>query len=164
MDNWIKITGPDSLPEIGTEVNVYVPSLNQVTSLCRLIRYEGALEYYWNNIYGGCNIHVQNAVSHWKPLPNWPILKKPQIDKWIRVEDALPDKETRYAAKYGVGVLYYDEQEARETGSCHPRECTFTFSTQQFLDLSFSGAKTSDWIPINVSHWMPMPLIPEELK
>lgn len=75
QDGWVSVK--DRLPEIGTEVQVYVPSKldfsrNPVTALTRLICYEEALDYYWNNNYGGSNIHVQDAVTHWRPLSSPP--------------------------------------------------------------------------------------------
>lgn len=68
---WISVK--DRLPEIGQEVIVYCPSCKRkVTALCRLIRYEEAVNFYWDNSYGGSNIHVQDAVTHWMPLPEAP--------------------------------------------------------------------------------------------
>ncbi len=67
--NWISTK--DELPEIGSEVNVYTRQ-GKVTSLCRLIRHEGATTYYWDNHYGGSNVHVQDEITHWKPLPEPP--------------------------------------------------------------------------------------------
>ena len=65
---WINVK--DRLPEIGEEVIVYTPNgWSDVTALCRLIRYEGATEFYWDNHYGGSNFHLQEAVTHWMPLP-----------------------------------------------------------------------------------------------
>jgi len=69
---WISVK--DRLPEIGEEVLCYCPhkieaGRNPVTALVRLIPYEGAREYYWDNYYGGNNTHVMKAVTHWQPLP-----------------------------------------------------------------------------------------------
>lgn len=67
---------PDNLPPIGTEVLVVVPSKidmgkNPVTALCRLIRYAGAQNYYWDNYYGGSNIHLEGSVTHWAYMPTF---------------------------------------------------------------------------------------------
>lgn len=72
MKNWIKVE--DRLPEIGTEVNVFCPEkeFNKVTSLCRLKKYEGSSDYYWDNNYGTSNLHLKEAVTHWQPLPEPP--------------------------------------------------------------------------------------------
>lgn len=75
MSNWIRCN--DKLPPIGQEVNCYVPSKrdmgrNPVTSLIRLIRHEAATDFYWDNNYGGSNIHLQDSVTHWQPLPEPP--------------------------------------------------------------------------------------------
>lgn len=69
---WISVD--DRLPDIGEEVMVYCPhkERRKVTALCRLIRYEGAEEYYWDNAYGGSNVHVQKSVTHWMPLADSP--------------------------------------------------------------------------------------------
>ena len=69
---WVSVE--DELPEIGREVIVCCPqSRRKVTALCRLIPYEGAVEFYWDNAYplsGNC--HVQDSVTHWSPLPEAP--------------------------------------------------------------------------------------------
>jgi hypothetical protein len=38
----------------------------------RYIRYEEATDYYWDNAYGGGNIHVMDSVTHWKPMLDKP--------------------------------------------------------------------------------------------
>lgn len=68
---WISVE--ERLPEIGEEVNVYCPQCGKkITSLARFIRYEGAKGFYWDNSYGGSNIHIQDTVTHWRPLPEPP--------------------------------------------------------------------------------------------
>lgn len=72
---WISVA--DSLPAIGREVLVYVPSKiemgrNPVTALIRLIRHEAASDFYWDNNYGGSNIHLPESVTYWMPLPEPP--------------------------------------------------------------------------------------------
>jgi hypothetical protein len=72
---WISVT--EALPQIGTEVIVFIPEKiemgrNPVTALVRLIRYEGATGYYWDNNYGTGNTHVQDAVTMWQPMPDAP--------------------------------------------------------------------------------------------
>jgi hypothetical protein len=71
-EEWINVK--EKLPEIGTEVIVYCPkcTVRKVTALARFIRYEEATDYYWDNDYGGSNIHVMDSVTHWKPMPNKP--------------------------------------------------------------------------------------------
>lgn len=71
-DKWIRVE--DGLPGVGQEVIVYCPeSKKKVTALCRFYRYEGATSFYWDNYYGGSFTHIQEAVTHWQPLPNAPI-------------------------------------------------------------------------------------------
>lgn len=77
MSEWISVK--DRLPEIGTEVIAWSPKSytglgqGRVTALCRLIRYEEATEFYWANHYpGNSNIHTQEAITHWMPLPEPP--------------------------------------------------------------------------------------------
>lgn len=71
---WISVK--DKLPPIGQEVIVYSPKSNsgdgRVTALCRKIRYEEATNFYWDNDYGGSNVYVQDAITHWMPLPEPP--------------------------------------------------------------------------------------------
>jgi hypothetical protein len=71
---WINVK--DQLPEIGREVIVFSPNSNdgtgRVTALTRLIRYEEATQFYWDNSYGGSNIYIQSAITHWMPLPEPP--------------------------------------------------------------------------------------------
>lgn len=69
QSKWIPVT--ERLPEIATEVNVLTKA-GRVTSLCRLIPYEGAPEWYWDNAYGGKNWHIAAEVTHWQPLPEKP--------------------------------------------------------------------------------------------
>ena len=72
MNNWISIK--DKLPEVGTEVIVFTPHNNKVTSLARYIRHEGANTYFWDNHYPGSgNCHIQESVTHWMPLPEPPV-------------------------------------------------------------------------------------------
>lgn len=70
-DKWISVES--KLPEIGELVNVYTPdtSYRKVKSLMRLIRYEGATNFYWDN-RTGTDTHIQEAVTHWQPLPPLP--------------------------------------------------------------------------------------------
>ncbi len=80
---------------------------------------------------------------------------------WISVEDRLPDKDTRYAARYGVGVLVYDEKEAEASGYFHPSRVSFNFENQKFETMAY-GPKGSFVIEAFwVSHWMEMPLTPD---
>jgi len=68
--NWIKVS--DRLPQLGEEVNVYIPSHHAVRSLSRGIRWEGDSEYFWRNAYGGDNYHAMEMITHWRPLPEPP--------------------------------------------------------------------------------------------
>jgi hypothetical protein len=63
---WVPVS--ERLPEIGTEVNVLRED-DTVTSLCRLIPYENAPNYFWDNNYGGCNVHLPESIKAWRPLP-----------------------------------------------------------------------------------------------
>jgi len=72
--DWIDVN--DELPEIGEEVNVFTVK-GIVTSLCRYIRHEGSLNFYWDNRYGGGCVHVQNSITHWMPLPEPPKTTQP---------------------------------------------------------------------------------------
>ena len=67
-EEWIKTA--DGLPPPGQEVIVQT-NKGRVTALVRYIRYEGCLpeESWWNNRYGGGNMHVFKAVVAWKPMP-----------------------------------------------------------------------------------------------
>lgn len=72
---WISVK--DQLPGIGEEVIVYCQPNNdgmgKVTALCRYIRYEGATNFYWDNDYPGSgNLYIQEAITHWMPLPEPP--------------------------------------------------------------------------------------------
>lgn len=63
----------DRLPDIGDLVIVYTPKLDRkVKALMRLIPYEGATEFFWDDYRGGAT-HVQEAVTHWMPLPKPPL-------------------------------------------------------------------------------------------
>jgi len=80
--------------------------------------------------------------------------------KWHHVYDKLPDRNTKYAARYGVSVLVFDEQEHRDAGY-HLTEMSFMFEEQKFMQLG-SSPKGSEWIhAFWVSHWREMPDIPE---
>lgn len=72
---WISVK--DALPPIGEEVTVFCPrsERHRVTALVRLIPYEGALEFFWDNAYGGGFTHVQDSVTHWMPMPKEPALQ-----------------------------------------------------------------------------------------
>lgn len=75
IPKWLSVE--DSLPPLGLEVLAYVPSRkemgrNPVTALARYIRYEGAEDFYWDNNYGGSNIHLSTSVTHWMPLSEPP--------------------------------------------------------------------------------------------
>jgi len=73
-NQWISVK--DDLPELGDEVVAYCPeSRHNVTALCRFNRYEGATDFYWDNHYGGSNVHIQESVTYWMPLPHPPMPK-----------------------------------------------------------------------------------------
>lgn len=72
---WISVT--DALPPIGEEVVVFVPRKietghDPVTALARYIRHEGDVNYYWDNDYSKGNMHIQDAVTMWQPMPDVP--------------------------------------------------------------------------------------------
>lgn len=83
---------------------------------------------------------------------------------WINIKDRLPDENTRYAGKYGVSVLYYDEDEANDSGYFTPYICSFKFDKQIFL-IQVSGLNDpefGDWLPADLSHWQELPEAPEK--
>ena len=75
-EEWISVA--EALPPIGIEVIVYCPGeiergRNPVTALCRYIRHEGAIDYYWDNNYpGNENCHLAKSVTMWRPMPPTP--------------------------------------------------------------------------------------------
>jgi hypothetical protein len=73
---------------------------------------------------------------------------------WISVEDELPNKDTRYAKRFGVGVLIFDKLE--ECGAT-PFHASFNFEKQQFRTTA-SGPSGTVWLPISVTHWQPYPM------
>lgn len=74
VPQWISVE--DRLPPIGQEVIVSVPGGRApVTALMRLIRWEGATDFYWDNAYPGKgNMHLQTSITHWMPLPAAPAI------------------------------------------------------------------------------------------
>ncbi len=73
---WIDIK--KQLPPVGDEVIVFTKR-GEVTALARFIRYEGAVDYYWDNHYPGTgNCHIQESVTHWMPMPQPPTNYEPQ--------------------------------------------------------------------------------------
>ena len=55
------------------------------------------------------------------------------MTKWINVKDKLPNKKTKYAAKFGVEVLSFDEEEFNDSGYCDPTAVSFHFEKKQFM-------------------------------
>ena len=73
---------------------------------------------------------------------------------WIRVEDELPNKDTIYAGKYGVGIFVFDKlEECRPS----PYHASFNFKKQEFQTTA-SGPSGTVWLPISVTHWQPYPM------
>jgi hypothetical protein len=71
---WISVE--DALPAIGVEVLVYRPrsERGKVTALARFISYEGSRNFYWDNAYPGKgNMHIEQAITHWRPMPTGPL-------------------------------------------------------------------------------------------
>jgi hypothetical protein len=65
----------DELPKYGEQVLVYRPDIEP--SVTALARYSGInrgpnTPYYWDNRYGGSNINLPEAVTHWAPMPSGP--------------------------------------------------------------------------------------------
>ena len=73
VPGWIACA--DQLPEIGQEVIVFTPRKGRkVTALSRFIHYEEATNFHWDNSYPGKgNLHLQESVTHWMPLPASPV-------------------------------------------------------------------------------------------
>jgi hypothetical protein len=76
--------------------------------------------------------------------------------RWRVVKEELPNKQTRYAGRYGVTVLGFDLDEYVDSGSCDPCEVSFDFKKKQFLSLCTNGS----WIAVGITHWTPKPPIP----
>jgi hypothetical protein len=74
VPQWISVE--TALPPIGQEVIVFVPGGRRlVTALMRLIRWDGATDFYWDNAYPGKgNMHLQTSITHWMPLPAAPTI------------------------------------------------------------------------------------------
>lgn len=68
---WVPVS--ERLPEIGDEVLVYRPQSTRakVTSMVRLIPYEGSLKFYWDAPRGGATT-IPEHVTHWMPHPEPP--------------------------------------------------------------------------------------------
>jgi hypothetical protein len=78
---------------------------------------------------------------------------------WRVAKDELPNQKTPYAGKYWVQVLAFDLDEFIDSGSCDPAHICYDFRKKQFITLAY-GSKGTVWIPINVTHWLPLPPIP----
>ena len=77
--------------------------------------------------------------------------------EWHKVEDKLPDQNTRHAGKFGVGVIGVDMS---EYGKVTPHNYSFDFRIQQFRTLAI-GTMDCEWVSAKLTHWMPMPELPE---
>lgn len=79
------------------------------------------------------------------------------INPWISVKDRLPDEETM--------VLCFDFDEYRLSGSCLPWICAFVPVAKCFYS-DFYDSKGNRYERINnsVTHWMPLPDPPLDLK
>jgi hypothetical protein len=78
-------------------------------------------------------------------------------NEWIKVEDRLPDKNTKYAARYGVSVLVYDEKEKGDSGHFTPSDASFNFKNNRFEVLAH-GPKGTEWLhAFWVTHWKELP-------
>jgi len=73
--------------------------------------------------------------------------------KWINVNDKLPDRNTRYASKYGVSVLGFDISDHRP----EPFEVIFNYGKKWFEELCHGPAGEECWLSASVSHWMELP-------
>ena len=84
------------------------------------------------------------------------------MGKWIRIGERVPDKNTRYAKEYGVGVLAFDENEFISSGYCDPFEVSYSFENKEFQTLAY-GQDGTEWVEaVGITHWRPIPDIPEE--
>ena len=79
---------------------------------------------------------------------------------WKSVRSGLPDKKTKYAGKFGVTVLAWDQYEHDDSGYCDPRESHFNFEKGYFEIMCIGGAGQTSWTPDSVTHWMPLPDVP----
>jgi len=83
-------------------------------------------------------------------------------ENWINIKDRLPDRDTKYAAKYGVSVLCYDRGEEKSSGYYTPTECTFNFEKNIFETLHYSfGKGLPRLLPVDITHWKELPDIPK---
>lgn len=69
---------------------------------------------------------------------------------WHKVTDRLPDKNTRYAKKYGVPVLLYDENEHR----AEPEIGVYLWHE------GFKEYAEDIFVPSNPTHWQELPKKP----
>lgn len=85
------------------------------------------------------------------------------LTRWRDVKRELPDRKTPYASKFGVPVLGFDLDEYYDSG-CEPMTLLFSFKSKQFEALCCGGAGGSTFIPVGITHWLPMPPIPARQK
>jgi hypothetical protein len=84
--------------------------------------------------------------------------------RWRVCTEEQPTRKTLYASKYGVTVLGFDLDEYLDSGSCNPFDVNYDFKKRQFLMLAYGKGKTL-WVPVCITHWMPLPPIPvQKLK
>ena len=83
-------------------------------------------------------------------------IEKELIDEneWINVKDRMPDKNTRYAGKHGVTVLWYDESEEQDSGSSIPAMGQYMFNQGYISQPCTNG----EFIPASATHWKELPL------
>lgn len=86
-------------------------------------------------------------------------LLHPGLLRWRDVKKELPNRETPYASKYGVSVLGFDLDEYLDS-SCQPTDLIFNFESKKFEAQCTNGS----FIPVGITHWLPMPPIPARQK
>lgn len=79
---------------------------------------------------------------------------------WHKVSQKLPNKKTRYASKYGVPVLGFDEDEYKDSGSCNPFIVSFMYKEKCFFQIAH-GKKGTCWVPAEITHWTELPKGPK---
>lgn len=77
--------------------------------------------------------------------------------RWYSVDERLPNKNDRYASQYGIGVLTINMDEPNP----QPHDANFMWEDNWFEELHTfereDGMIEREWIPLDPTHWMPMP-------
>lgn len=94
-------------------------------------------------------------------------MKKQSNIIWHKVSEKLPNKKTRYAGRYEVQVLGFDEDEYKDSGSYTPCHVIFNFKNMpkrpelgiypnSFVQLA-SSHDGAIWYPAEITHWAELP-------